>query len=89
MREAWAPVGRIHPPIVKVERLSNSPPGPPTKSSTPSNSAAVLSGSKPLNCGGRGPADAIETPFWYVPLAVGPRVPLLTATVPFVSLRRQ
>ena len=55
-------VGRIQPAIVKEERPFNSPPGPSTKSSTPSNWAAVLSGSKTVNCGGRGPAPARVTP---------------------------
>src|SRR6266571_745074 len=89
VRGPCGPVGRIHPAMVNDERLSNSEAGPATKSSTPSNCAAVLSGSNPSNGGERGPATPSVTPFWQVPFAEAPSVPELVATAPLVSPKRQ
>ncbi len=59
----------------------------PTYPLVPLNVGALLSGSKPFNCGGRGPAVPAVAAL-YVPFKPAPD-PELAAVVPLASLKRQ
>src|SRR5262245_58382983 len=83
VRAACAPLGRIQPAMLNVERLFNSGLGTDMKLVVPLSVGALLSGSKPLNCGGRGP-DVPRVALVYVAFRPAPE-PIFAAVPPASS----